>query len=314
MEVFDSIMNLLIEWNLCILMFILYCVIISLGGVLVNFVRVSIPLPNIFLQAFKFGKMAHTGHINALVTHLEVPKRWFAHFYISASVIVTVALVQLWNLYVLRVPLPPWVSVTLDVLTTPHRRPTVNATTAALGIILLAIQIYRRLYENLFISVFSSGRINILHYIVGHTHYVGAVVLLLSQAPGFDGAEQHISFTGIEFWQIVGTIICFFGFAIQNKSLRMLAALRRNHGKKMKEKYMMPQGGLFEVVSCPHMFAEVVVYVGILVILRTHIGWSVVTIWVISNQIQVAIMNHKWYQETFKDYPCNRRAIIPFLL
>ncbi|KAK8731909.1 hypothetical protein OTU49_007323 [Cherax quadricarinatus] len=314
MEVLNSIIYLLMEWNLSMLMFIVYFVIISVSGTLINFVRNWVPLPHAFIQAFKFGKMAHTAQVNALVAHLEVPKRWFMHFYIFASVIVTVAIMQMWTLYVMRSPLPAWASLTLDVLSTPHRKPTVNVTTAALGLSLLAAQIYRRLYENLFISVFSSGRINILHYIVGHTHYLGAVILLVSEAPGFDGEEQDVSISGVTYLQIVGTLVCFFGFAIQNKSLRLLAALRKHHGKKVTEKHIMPQGGMFEVVSCPHMMAEVLVYLGILLILQRHTGWIIVTLWVISNQIQVAVMNHKWYQEIFKDYPRKRRAIFPFLL
>lgn len=67
----------------------------------------------------------------------------------------------------------------------------VTSTSAAIGLVLLALQIYRRLYENLFVSVFSSGHINILHYIVGHTHYLGAVTLLLAEAPGFDGQSMY---------------------------------------------------------------------------------------------------------------------------
>lgn len=295
-------------------MFVMYSVIIIISGTLVNFMMGLVPLPHFFLQAFKFGKMAHNVGVNKIISCLEVPKRWFIHFYISASMIVTVALLQMWKLYILRDPLPSWVNVTLDVFTTPDRKPAVNATTAALGLSLLALQIYRRLYENLFVSVFSSGRMNILHYIVGITHYLGAVLLLVSQAPGFDGKESHVSFSAVEFRHIIGTLVCFFGFIVQNRSLHLLASLRKNQGRKITERHVMPQGGMFEILSCPHMLAEVLIYVGILLILHTHIGWGIVTLWVISNQVQVAIMNHKWYQETFKDYPLKRRAIFPFLV
>ncbi|XP_042231005.1 polyprenol reductase-like [Homarus americanus] len=314
MAITDTIFDLLLEWDLSRLMFIVYLVIISLSGTLVNFFREMVPLPHFFLQAFKYGKMAHSTHVNTLISRLEVPKKWFVHFYISASLVVTVAFMQTWCVYVSRSPLSSWFSVVLDVLTTPHRSPTVSGTSAALGLCLLAAQIYRRLYENLYINVFSFGHINVFHYIVGHTHYLGAAALLLSQAPGFDGTDSHISFSALDFWHVIGTIICIYGFTVQNKSLRLLAALRKHKDKNMKEKHVIPQGGMFEVVSCPHMFAEVVVYVGILIVLRTHMGWGIVTLWVMSNQIQVAVMNHRWYQKTFKDYPRSRRAIFPFLL
>ncbi|KAG7163892.1 Polyprenol reductase-like [Homarus americanus] len=269
MAITDTIFDLLLEWDLSRLMFIVYLVIISLSGTLVNFFREMVPLPHFFLQAFKYGKMAHSTHVNTLISRLEVPKKYSIH---------------------------------------------VSGTSAALGLCLLAAQIYRRLYENLYINVFSFGHINVFHYIVGHTHYLGAAALLLSQAPGFDGTDSHISFSALDFWHVIGTIICIYGFTVQNKSLRLLAALRKHKDKNMKEKHVIPQGGMFEVVSCPHMFAEVVVYVGILIVLRTHMGWGIVTLWVMSNQIQVAVMNHRWYQKTFKDYPRSRRAIFPFLL
>ncbi|XP_045123624.1 polyprenol reductase-like isoform X2 [Portunus trituberculatus] len=240
--------------------------------------------------------------------------RWFSHFYVSASLVVTVALCLMWSVCVSEASLPPWAATTLDVLTTPHRTPAVNATSAAVALCLLALQIYRRLYENLFVSVFSSGHMNILHYIVGHTFYLGAVTLLLSQAPGFTTPESHIVFSGIEIQHVIGTVIFLFGFVVQHWSLCLLAGLRKNRGKNLQEKYLMPEGGLFEVVSCPHMLAEVLLYIGLLVILGLGNDWLWVTLWVLSNQVQVALMNHKWYQDTFKNYPKHRHAIFPFVL
>lgn len=314
MFVLYTVLDMLYQLNLCKVMFVLYIVAISLGGCVINFLSEVVAAPPLLLQAFKFGKMAHRSQVSRLLASLEVPRRWFLHFYVSASVVVTVALSLMWHVCVSGANLPPWAATTLDVLTTPHRTQAVSATSAALALCLLALQIYRRLYENLFVSVFSSGHMNILHYIVGHTHYLGAVALLLSQAPGFTPAESHIVFSGIEVQHIAGTLMFLFGFVVQHWSLCLLAGLRKNRGKKMQEKYVLPEGGLFEVVSCPHMLAEVVLYAGLLTVLGLHCDWLWVTLWVLSNQVQVAVMNHKWYRNTFKDYPKHRRAIIPFVL
>ncbi|KAK8401089.1 hypothetical protein O3P69_002690 [Scylla paramamosain] len=307
-------LNLLYQLNLCKLMFVFYTVVISMGGCVVNFLSGVVAAPPLLLQAFKFGKMAHTTQVSRLLAALEVPRRWFFHFYVSASIVVTIALSLMWYVYVSGAGFPPWATTTLDVLTTPHRTQAVNVTSAAMALCLLALQIYRRLYENLFVSVFSSGHMNILHYIVGHTFYLGAVTLLLSQAPGFTSVESHIVFSGIEIQHIIGTVIFLLGFVVQHWSLCLLAGLRKNRGTNMQEKYLMPEGGLFEVVSCPHMLAEVLLYVGLLIILGPGSDWLWVTLWVLCNQVQVAVMNHKWYQGTFKDYPKHRRAIIPFVL
>ncbi|XP_042892297.1 polyprenol reductase-like [Penaeus japonicus] len=309
----EALLNAAYEWNLCRLMFVFYIVVISLSGTVVNFLTSVIPVPDFFLQAFKFGKMAHN-ETNRFISLFEIPKRWFYHFYVVASVVVTAALVQVGLIYIKGNALPAWEKVLFDILTSPERKPAVTNTAAVIGLVLLALQIYRRLYENLFVSVFSSGHINILHYIVGHTHYLGAVVLLLAQAPGFDGQRFETSFASIGVHHIVGCILSLIGYVLQFVSLSTLASLRKSSGKAAKEKHMMPRGGMFDLLSCPHMLAEILVYVGVAVVLWNHTGWLFVTAWVISNQVQVAVMNHSWYRETFKDYPLKRKAIFPFLL
>lgn len=37
-------------------------------------------------------------------------------------------------------------------------------------------------------------------------------------------------------------------------------------------------------------------------------------IYTVANLGPRAFANHRWYQETFEDYPKERRALIPFLL
>lgn len=41
-------------------------------------------LPNSVRQMFRFGKHAHTGDSDKLVQKIEIPKSWFAHFYVFA--------------------------------------------------------------------------------------------------------------------------------------------------------------------------------------------------------------------------------------
>lgn len=314
LSVMHSVLGLLYQWNLCKIMFSVYIVAISLSGSIINFLSGVVTVPPLLLQAFVFGKMASDSQVSRLLALLEVPRRWFLHFYILASIVVTVALTLVWHVCVLGASLPGWAASILDLLTSPHRTHAVSATSATLALCLLALQIYRRLYENLCVSIFSSGHMNILHYIVGHTHYLGAVALLISQAPGFTTRESPVVFTRIEVQHVVGSLMFLFGFVVQHQSLCLLAGLRKNRGEQMQEKYLMPEGGLFEVVSCPHMLAEVVIYAGVLVVLGPLSDWLWVTLWVLSNQVQVAVMNHNWYQDTFKDYPKHRCAIIPFLL
>ncbi len=53
------------------------------------------------------------------------------------------------------------------------------------------------------------------------------------------------------------------------------------------------------------------------------IGWALLTwslagasfaVWTIANLLPRALANHRWYRETFEDYPESRKAVVPFLL
>ena len=53
-------------------------------------------------------------------------------------------------------------------------------------------------------------------------------------------------------------------------------------------KYVLPSGGMFELVSCPHMLAEVLIYVSLCIIMQfSSMRWLLVTTWVISNQVNI---------------------------
>lgn len=47
--------------------------------------------------------------------------------------------------------------------------------------------------------------------------------------------------------------------------------------------YSIPKGGAFELVSCPHYLAEIIIYLGLLMVLGRHnvLIWLVFT-WVVS--------------------------------
>lgn len=86
--------------------------------------------------------------------------------------------------------------------------------------------------------------------------------------------------------------VCVFSLCVYFKIMVIL-----NHnifpGKAAKEKHMMPRGGMFDLLSCPHMFAEVLVYVGITFVLWRHTEWLFVTTWVICNQVRNDLYGNK---------------------
>lgn len=83
--------------------------------------------------------------------------------------------------------------------------------------------------------------------------------------------------------------------------------------KREGKGYVVPRGGIFELVSCPNYFGELVEW----------LGWAVMTwswaglgffIYTFANLGPRARANHQWYLDKFgEDYPKNRKAVIPFL-
>jgi steroid 5-alpha reductase family enzyme len=105
----------------------------------------------------------------------------------------------------------------------------------------------------------------------------------------------------------MGIIIFFAGFMINNIADTKLIALR-----KQGNGYQIPKGWLFEYISCPNHFGEIVEWMGFAIIARNPAALSF-AIWTFCNLGPRAKNHHEWYMETFNDYPENRRVVIPYV-
>ncbi len=114
-------------------------------------------------------------------------------------------------------------------------------------------------------------------------------------------------FTDIRF--IAGLIIFFAGMYINWKADNMLIGLR----KPEETHYAIPKGWLFNKISCPNLFGELMEWMGF-AILCWNLPAFTFFIWTAANLIPRALSHHNWYQEKFKEYPSNRKAMIPYLL
>eukprot|EP00916_Digyalum_oweni_P003234 GHVL01005830.1.p1 GENE.GHVL01005830.1~~GHVL01005830.1.p1 ORF type:complete len:264 (+),score=40.55 GHVL01005830.1:59-850(+) len=85
--------------------------------------------------------------------------------------------------------------------------------------------------------------------------------------------------------------------------------------KSKSKSYIIPKGGLFEWISCPHYFSECIEWTGYAIILQGSIpalSFSLFSWLFLTGR---AIQHHRWYKANFKDkYPIKRKAILPFLL
>lgn len=105
---------------------------------------------------------------------------WFTHFYIVGS---SLSCALLWMLIIhcfhIKSPITEYFPQILDL----HYTPCVNCFTVLVSLLLLLVQCCRRLFECLFISVFT-GKIHLSHYLVGLFYYVLDAIALASPLLG----------------------------------------------------------------------------------------------------------------------------------
>jgi 3-oxo-5-alpha-steroid 4-dehydrogenase 1 len=117
---------------------------------------------------------------------------------------------------------------------------------------------------------------------------------------------------------VVGVLIMLLGALLNIDHDYYLISLRKSSTAaprgKSKSHYVVPEFGLFRLVSCANLFSEVVEWIGFAIAAYPSLPAMSFALWTFFNLAPRAIAHHRWYQETFSDYPPNRRAIIPFLL
>lgn len=107
---------------------------------------------------------------------------------------------------------------------------------------------------------------------------------------------------------ILGVILFVAGYYINKKSDAMLRALRAS-----STDYQIPRGFLFNRVSMPNYFGEVLTWCGFALACWSLAGLSFV-LFTMANLVPRALTNHRWYREKFANYPADRKAIFPWVL
>ncbi len=108
---------------------------------------------------------------------------------------------------------------------------------------------------------------------------------------------------------ILGVALFCFGYYLNKKSDQILRDLR----KDSTEGYKIPYGLGYKYVSMPNYLGEILTWTGFALAAWSLAGVSFV-IFTMANLVPRAVTNHKWYLETFADYPKDRKAIFPKIL
>ncbi len=108
---------------------------------------------------------------------------------------------------------------------------------------------------------------------------------------------------------VTGTLLFLVGLAVNwDADARLFALPRGADGG-----YTIPRGGLYELVSCPNYLGELIEWSGFALAAGSGAGLSFL-VWTAANLVPRALAHHRWYRQTFPDYPRQRRALIPFVL
>jgi len=106
---------------------------------------------------------------------------------------------------------------------------------------------------------------------------------------------------------LAGLAVFVAGAAINVHSDTLLIRLRER-----SETYVIPEGGLFRILSCPNYFGEIVEWCGWAILTWSWAGASF-ALWTAANLAPRAIMHHRYYRKELDGYPRSRKAIVPFV-
>jgi protein-S-isoprenylcysteine O-methyltransferase Ste14 len=112
----------------------------------------------------------------------------------------------------------------------------------------------------------------------------------------------------LEWRFVLGTLLFWAGFVINKQADATLIRLR-GPGEMG---YRIPRGGLYEYVSCPNYLGEIIQWAGWALACFSPGGFAFLA-WTTANLVPRAFGIHRWYHETFADYPKDRKALIPFI-
>lgn len=105
---------------------------------------------------------------------------------------------------------------------------------------------------------------------------------------------------------VIGCSIFLTGMYINMKSDDILISLR----KPGETGYKIPKGFLFEKVTAPNLFGEILEWLGFFIVAPSVASLSF-WFWTMANLVPRARDHHQWYLDKFEDYPRDRKVVFP---
>lgn len=124
---------------------------------------------------------------------------------------------------------------------------------------------------------------------------------------GYYFTQQTNAELKFDTWMIIGIVLFFIGMFINIKADNILMGLRKNGNG-----YSIPKGWLYDFISCPNYFGELLEWLGFALAVGHLAAWSFF-IWSFANLVPRALAHHRWYKNKFPEYPKDRKALVPFV-
>src|SRR5262245_24404745 len=166
--------------------------------------------------------------------------------------------------------------------------------------ILFVLHFGKRCFEALFVHRYS-GPIDLFSVFQITGFYCLAVWLGLFTTASVTQAPDTITWIGLATFA-AGTVI--------NAYHHVLLANLRARGSS---EYVLPRGGLFNVIVCPHYLGELLAWLGIALVSRQLAMY----IWFFGETAYLLIRSRntlKWYRARFPQLPANVRGLLPGLV
>ncbi|KAM7263385.1 hypothetical protein ACFE04_001068 [Oxalis oulophora] len=322
------------------------CWIAAISPIIIASLPCFSSLHGLILHFAKRGKILQQPSSSSSSQRFTVPQKFFGHFYVVGVVWTTLLFLTTSSYAYKMVPMasePFSLSTLASNLIGASRISSFRKTSlthvdhrykvwqSVFLLLLMEAHVIRRLIETIYVFKYSpSARMHIFGYLAGLFFYTAAPLSLCSNiAPEvfnfavnqvvefivkgkqgmstieFDFSESVIPLSRLGWRSWIGTAIFLWGWIHQHRCHAILGSLREH--KDQVDKYVVPRGDWFELVSSPHYLAEIVLYFGLLI----ASGGQDLTIWllfvfVVTNLTIAAVETHKWYLSKFEDYPRNR--------
>lgn len=105
---------------------------------------------------------------------------------------------------------------------------------------------------------------------------------------------------------LLGAALFLAGFVMHVHS----DAIIRNLRQPGESEYRVPMGGMFRWVGSPNYLGEIIMWSGWAVMTWSLAGLAF-ALFTFCNLAPRAVSNHRWYRQTFPNYPLGRKILIP---